>query len=45
MIASLRGRLLEALPTRVVIEAGGVGYEVLVPVSTYDKLPAPGGEV
>lgn len=45
MIASLRGRLLEALPTRVVLEAAGVGYEVLVPVSTYDKLPAPGGEV
>lgn len=45
MIASLRGQLLEALPTRVVVEAAGVGYEVLVPVSTYDRLPAPGAEV
>lgn len=41
MIAFLHGPLVEVLPTQVVIEAGGVGYEVLIPLSTYDKLPTP----
>jgi len=41
MIAFLRGRLEELLPGRVVLEVGGVGYEVLVPMSTFEKLPAP----
>ena len=31
-------------PDRVVIEAGGVGYELLIPVSTFDRLPREGGE-
>lgn len=41
MIAFLHGPLVEVLPTQVVIETGGVGYEVLIPLSTYDKLPTP----
>lgn len=45
MIAFLRGRLVEALPTQAVVDVAGVGYEVLIPLSSYDKLPAPGGEV
>jgi Holliday junction DNA helicase RuvA len=45
MIAFLRGKLLEALPTQVVVDVNGVGYEVLIPLSSFDKLPAPGGEV
>ena len=44
MIAYIRGILAEKDPTRVVIEAAGVGYEVLVPLSTYDKLPREGSE-
>ena len=44
MIAFVRGVLVEKEPTRVVIEAGGVGYEVLVPLSTYGKLPRTGNE-
>ena len=36
---------MEALPTQVVVEVQGVGYEVLVPLSSYDRLPAPGVEV
>lgn len=44
MIAFIRGVLAEKEPTRVVIEAGGVGYEVLVPLSTYGKLPRTGNE-
>lgn len=39
MITFLRGELIEKQPTRVVINVGGVGYEVLISLSTYDKLP------
>lgn len=38
MIGFLEGRVLELLPGRVVIEAGGVGYEVHVPVSAHPSL-------
>ncbi len=38
MIAHLRGKLLLKRPNRVVIEAGGVGYEVFIPVSTFYDL-------
>jgi Holliday junction DNA helicase RuvA len=43
MITSLRGRLMSALPTQAVIDVGGVGYEIFIPLSSYDKLP-PAGE-
>jgi len=36
MIAHLRGKLLEKHPTRLVVETGGVGFEVLVPVPTVE---------
>lgn len=42
MIVHLHGTLEEKSPARVVIDVGGVGYEVLIPVSTYDRLPATG---
>ena len=45
MISFLKGKLAEALPTQVVIDVNGVGYEVLIPLSSFDKLPLPGGEV
>jgi Holliday junction DNA helicase RuvA len=45
MITFLRGKLVEALPTQVTVEVNGVGYDVLIPLSSYDKLPAPGQEV
>jgi len=34
MIAHLRGTLLQKQPTRLVLDVGGVGYEVLVPLTT-----------
>ena len=45
MITFLRGRLADALPTQVVVDVHGVGYEVMVPLSTSDRLPAVGAEV
>src|ERR1041385_389620 len=45
MISFLHGKLIEALPTQVIIEAHGVGYEALIPLTSYDKLPQPGQEV
>lgn len=45
MIARLRGTLLESAFTGCVVEAGGVGYEVLIPLSTFDRLPRSGSEV
>src|SRR5271170_7888441 len=45
MIAFLHGKLIEALPTQVVVDVNGVGYEVLIPLSSFDKLPPPGGDV
>ncbi|MCX6896860.1 MAG: Holliday junction branch migration protein RuvA [Verrucomicrobia bacterium] len=45
MITFLHGKLVDALPTQVVIDVNGTGYEVLIPLSSFDKLPQPGGEV
>ena len=45
MIASLRGTLLSATPLHALIEVGGVGYEVNVPVTTAERLPATGQQV
>jgi holliday junction DNA helicase RuvA len=45
MIAHLRGKLLSKHPNQVVVETGGVGYEVTISVSTFSELPANGSEV
>ena len=42
MITFLQGKLVEALPTHVTVEVNGVGYEALIPLSSFDKLPPPG---
>ena len=45
MIAALRGILIEKHPNQAIVEAGGVGYDVAIPVSTFTRLPDPGHEV
>ena len=45
MISFLQGKLVDALPTSVTVNVNGVGYDVLIPLSSFDKLPQPGGEV
>ncbi len=45
MITCLRGHLVEALPTQIVVDIQGVGYEVLIPLSSFDKLPSRGADI
>lgn len=45
MITYLDGILRDVLPTQVVVEVHGVGYEVFIPLSSYDRLPQPGQPV
>jgi holliday junction DNA helicase RuvA len=45
MITFLHGTLVQSLPTQAVIDVQGVGYEVLIPLSSYDKLPPSGQKV
>jgi len=45
MIARLAGTLLTKQPGRAVIDVGGIGYEVLIPLSTYYEIGDPGGRV
>jgi Holliday junction DNA helicase RuvA len=45
MITFLEGTLIEALPTQIIVAVHGVGYQVLIPLSSFDKLPAPGASV
>lgn len=42
MITFLDGTLVEKTPTRVVMDIGGVGYEVVIPLSSFDRLPDEG---
>jgi len=45
MIATLRGKLIEKHPNQAIVEAGGVGYDVSIPVSTFSALPDTGAEI
>jgi holliday junction DNA helicase RuvA len=45
VITFLRGKLQEVLPTQVTVDVAGVGYELLIPLSSFHKLPRPGQEV
>ena len=40
MIGSLRGKLTEKRPNQILLEVGGVGYQVQVPLSTFAGLGA-----
>jgi len=42
MITFLDGQLEEKQPARIEINVGGVGYEVFIPLSSYDRLPSKG---
>lgn len=45
MIAQVRGRLLRKEPQEAVVDVGGVGYRVAIPLSTFYRIGEPGDEV
>ncbi len=45
MIAHLTGTLVTKQPPEVVVDVGGVGYQVIVPMTTFYQLPAEGQKV
>ena len=45
MIAYIRGELISAEENRMIVEAGGIGYEIQIPVTVLENLPAPGSQV
>jgi Holliday junction DNA helicase RuvA len=45
MIAFLEGILAESLPTQIVVNVHGVGYQVLIPISSFERLPQVGSPV
>ena len=45
MIATIKGTLVEVSPIIALIEVGGFGYEVHIPLTTMERLPPPGREV
>ena len=45
MIAHLRGRVLRKSPQEVIVDVGGVGYRVAIPVTTFYRLGEEGAEV
>lgn len=44
MIGYLRGRLLRHAGDQVILDVGGVGYQVAVTAAARDRMPSPGGE-
>jgi Holliday junction DNA helicase RuvA len=45
VIAHLRGRIFEKQPNRIIVDVAGVGYDVLVPLSTFYGLGETGAEI
>jgi Holliday junction DNA helicase RuvA len=45
LISYIKGTLVEKTPARITVEAGGLGYGILIPLSSYDSLGEPGSEV
>jgi holliday junction DNA helicase RuvA len=45
VITFLRGKLTEVLPTQITVDVGGLGYELLIPLSSFNKLPQPGHDL
>ncbi len=45
MIASIQGVLREKKPTEILLEVGGIGYTVNIPLSTFERLGEPGATI
>jgi len=45
MIAIIKGKVLSKTPSSIIIETGGIGFEVLISGRTFEKIPGKGQEV
>ena len=45
MITFIRGILAEKTPASAIVDVQGIGYEIHIPISSYERLPSPGEEV
>jgi Holliday junction DNA helicase RuvA len=45
MIGQLRGKLLHKKPNQILVDVQGVGYEVIIPLTSFYELPDEGGDV
>lgn len=45
MFEYIKGKLADASPLQAVIDVNGIGYQLLISLSTYSRLPAPGKEL
>jgi len=45
MIAKIFGKIIKKSPLSVIVQAGGIGYEVLISSRTFEKLPEKDSEV
>ncbi len=45
MISHLRGKLIQKSPTEIVIDVNGIGYQVNIPLSTFEKIEKLNGEI
>lgn len=45
MIAKIFGKVIKKLPSSVIVQAGGIGFEVLISSRTFEKIPEIGSEV
>jgi Holliday junction DNA helicase RuvA len=45
MIAKIRGALASKIPGEVIVDVGGVGYQIFIPLSVFYRLPEVGGAV
>ena len=45
MYESIKGKLVDKTPTKAIVETYGIGYRLMIPLSTYTKLPTAESEV
>jgi len=45
MIARIKGNILEKTPSAIIVETGGIGFEVLISGRTFEKIPETGALV
>jgi len=45
MIAKIFGKIIKKSPSSIIVQAGGIGFEILISSRTFEKIPEKGSEV